>query len=95
MKYKEAVFLCIKYIEKNLKQELSAEIIAREIGYSVYHFSRIFKYEMGISLMEYVKERKLLSAAEDIMSGKRVLDTAIEYGYETHSGLQQNSIIRN
>lgn len=60
MKYKEAVFLCIKYIEKNLKQELSAEIIAREIGYSVYHFSRIFKYEMGITLMEYVKESFLV-----------------------------------
>lgn len=86
MKHKEAVFLCIKYIEKNLKQELSAEIIAKEIGYSIYHFSRIFKDEMGISLMEYVKERKLFNAAEDIMSGKRILDTAIEYGYETHSG---------
>lgn len=60
MKYKEAVFLCIEYIEKNLKNELSTEIIAGEIGYSVYHFSRIFKEEMGISLMEYVKERKLL-----------------------------------
>ena len=86
MKYKEAVFLCIKYIEKNLKQELSTEIISREIGYSVYHFSRVFKEEMGISLMEYVKERKLLRAAEEIISGKRILDTAIEYGYETHSG---------
>lgn len=86
MKYKEAVLLCVEYIEKNLKNELSTEVISREIGYSVYHFSRIFKEEMGISLMEYVKERKLLRAAEEIMSGKRILDTAIEYGYETHSG---------
>lgn len=86
MKYKEAVLLCVEYIEKNLKNELSAEIISREIGYSVYHFSRIFKEEMGISLMEYVKERKLLRAAEEIMSGKRILDIAVEYGYETHSG---------
>lgn len=86
MKYKEAVFLCIEYIEKNIKEELNTEIIAGKIGYSVYHFSRIFKEEMGISLMEYVKERKLLRAAEDIMSGKRILDTAIEYGYQTHSG---------
>ena len=86
MKYKEAVLLCVEYIEKNLKNELSTEIISREIGYSVYHFSRIFKEEMGISLMEYVKERKLLRAAEEIMSGKRILDAAIEYGYQTHSG---------
>ena len=41
---------------------------------------------MGVSLMEYVKDRRLLRAAEDIMSGKKILDVAIEYGYETHSG---------
>ena len=86
MKYKEAVFICIQYIEKNIKEELTIECIAKEIGYSVYHFSRIFKEEMGISLMEYVKDRKLLRAAKDIMFGKRILDTAIECGYQTHSG---------
>ena len=86
LKYKEAVFLCIQYIENNIKEELKAESIAKEMGYSVYHFSRIFKEEMGISLMEYVKDRRLLRAAEDIMSGKRILDVAIEYGYQTHSG---------
>lgn len=86
LKYKEAVFLCIQYIENNIKEELKAESIAKQMGYSVYHFSRIFKEEMGISLMEYVKDRRLLRAAEDIMFGKRILETAIEYGYQTHSG---------
>lgn len=86
MKYKEAVFLCIEYIENNIKEELKADSIAKKMGYSVYHFSRIFKEEMGVSLMEYVKDRRLLSAVEDIMFGKRILDVAIEYGYQTHSG---------
>ena len=86
MNYKDDLFLCIQYIENNIKEELKAESIAKEMGYSVYHFSRIFKEEMGISLMEYVKDRRLLRAAEDIMSGKRILDVAIEYGYQTHSG---------
>lgn len=68
LKYKEAVFLCIQYIENNIKEELKAESIAKQMGYSVYHFSRIFKEETGISLMEYVKDRRLLRAAEDYVT---------------------------
>ena len=86
LKYKEAIFSCIQYIEKNITEKLTAESIAKKVGYSVYHFSRIFKEQMGVSLMEYVKDRRLLRAAEDIILGKRILDVAIEYGYETHSG---------
>lgn len=86
MKYKEDIFLCIQYIENNIKEKFTVECIAKRMGYSIYHFSRIFKEQVGISLMEYVKERKLLRATEDIMLGKRIIDVAIEYGYETHSG---------
>ena len=86
LKYKEAVFLCIQYIENNITEKFTVEDISKKIGYSMYHFSRIFSEQMGVSIMEYVKERKLLRAAEDIMIGKRILDVAIEYGYETHSG---------
>lgn len=86
MKYNDAIFRCIQYIESNITEKLTAECIAKKMGYSVYHFSRIFKENMGVSLMEYVKDRKLLKAAEDIMNGKKILDVAIEYGYETHSG---------
>lgn len=86
LKYNDAIFVCIKYIENNITENLTAECIAKKMGYSVYHFSRIFKEQMGVSLMEYVKDRRLLRAAEDIMSGKKILDVAIEYGYETHGG---------
>lgn len=86
MKYKESLFSCLQYIEENIKEKLTTECIAKKMGYSEYHFSRIFKEEMGLSLMEYVKERRFIRAIEDIMSGKRILDVAIEYGYETHSG---------
>lgn len=86
MKYSEAVFSCIQYIENNITEKLTTECISKKMGYSTYHFSRIFKEQIGVSLMEYVKDRRLLRATEDIMLGKRILDVAIEYGYQTHSG---------
>lgn len=86
MKYSESIFSCIQYIEDNITENLTSEGIAREMGYSTYHFSRIFKEEIGVSLMAYVKDRKLLRATEDIILGERILDVAIKYGYETNNG---------
>ncbi len=86
MKYENAIFKCIDYIEKHIKEELTAEKIAKEVGYSVYHFSRIFKDEMGSSLMEYTKERRLVCASKELFQGKKIIDVAVEYGYQTHSG---------
>lgn len=77
------------YIEKNLKQKLSIEEIADNVGYSKFHFSRMFKQEMNISVMEYVKERKLIYASEAILQGHKILDVAIEYGWESHSGFNK------
>lgn len=86
MNYENIILLCVQYIEDNITEKLTVECISRRMGYSIYHFSRIFREQMGVSLMEYVKERKLFRAAEDIMIGKRILDVAVEYGYQTHSG---------
>ncbi|NSB13875.1 helix-turn-helix domain-containing protein [Clostridium beijerinckii] len=86
MKYNEVILLCIQYIEDNITEKITLECISKKMGYSTYHFSRVFKEQMSVSLMEYVKDRKLFRATEDIMLGKRILDVAVEYGYETHSG---------
>ena len=86
MKYSDSIFSCIQYIENNITENLSTEGIAKKMGYSTYHFSRIFKEQMGVSLMEYVKDRRLLRATEDIILGETILNAAIKYGYETNNG---------
>ena len=86
MDKKEIITESLVYIEKNLKQKISIEEIADYVGYSKFYFSRMFKQEMNISIMEYVKERKVISALESILQGNKILDVAIEYGWESHSG---------
>lgn len=75
-----------KFIDENLKNEFSLSDISSYAGYSAYHFSREFKRITGKSVMDYVRERKLLAAAKDIKKGKTVLETAIAFGFDTHSG---------
>ena len=86
MDKKEIITESLVYIEKNLKQKISIEEIADYVGYSKFYFSRMFKQEMNISIMEYVKERKVICALESILQGHKILDVAIEYGWESHSG---------
>ncbi|MDP4087419.1 MAG: AraC family transcriptional regulator, partial [Bacillota bacterium] len=89
MNYNDAIALCIDFIEKNIKNELSPEIISRACGYSTFHFSRVFNIYQGMTLMEYVKKRRLTLAAKDLFNGEKIIDIALEYGFETHNGFSK------
>ena len=86
MDKKKIIAESLGYIEKNLKRKINIEEVADCVGYSKFYFSRMFKQEMNISVMEYVKERKIICASESILQGTKILDVAIEYGWESHSG---------
>lgn len=75
-----------EYIEKHIDEVLTVAKIAGTVGYSEYHFSRIFRQETGVSVMEYVKSEKLRRASGDIRNGAKIVDTAVKYGWESHNG---------
>jgi len=76
----------LDYIDDNIKNEITATMIAEKAGYSAYHFSRVFTGAIGISVMSYVTWRKLQYALYDLSQGQKVIDVAMEYGFETHGG---------
>lgn len=71
LELKTIIFNSLKYIETNINEPIMAGDIAENAGYSLYHFSRMFKKQMGLSIMEYVKERKLIKASEEIVNGRK------------------------
>jgi len=75
-----------RYIENNLKCEFSLADISAYAGYSAYHLSREYKRLTGRSLMDYIRERKILEAANSIANGESILETALVYGFDTHAG---------
>ena len=76
----------IDYIEEHLTNDLSLETISEYAGVSDYHFRKIFFYISGISLNEYIKNRKLSEANKDLLQGEKVTDVAFKYGYESIDG---------
>lgn len=67
-------------------REYTIEELANIAHYSPDHFRRIFMEQMGIPIKQYMTRRKLEYARYDIFQGRRILDVALEYGFETHAG---------
>lgn len=67
-------------------EKLTPEMVAANAGYSLYHFCRVFQVCMDMSVMEYIRKRRLSLAATELFEGRRVIDIAFDYGFETQSG---------
>lgn len=50
MNYEHIIQTAIDYIDDNITSDLSSFMIAETAGYSVFHFSHVFKEMIGISL---------------------------------------------
>ncbi|GIK67346.1 MAG: AraC family transcriptional regulator [Chloroflexota bacterium] len=75
--------LAMQYIESHLAEELDFQKVAQLAGCSEYHFRRMFSFLSGMSLSEYIRCRRLSQAALDLRSGSKVIDLAVQYGYES------------
>lgn len=90
MDYVNSIQKSIDYIEENLKEELNVEFLAKLIGFSSYHFYRLFNAYVGIPVMQYIRRRRLLFVINDVVNnGGRIIDVAMEYGFNTHSGFSK------
>lgn len=74
----------IDYIEGNLYEELTPNKIAEQFYMSVSSLNSLFRTVCSLTLMEYVRNRRLsLSALELLDSDIHIIDLALKYGYET------------
>src|SRR5690554_6124867 len=76
----------IDYIENHLTDDLSLEVISKYAGVPDYHFRKIFFYLSGMTLSEYIKNRKLSEASMDLLCGEKVTDVSLKYGYQSMDG---------
>ena len=83
------MYRVMKYINENIKQKLSLEKTAALFGYSKWHFCENFKLFTGVPFVEYVRHRRMQLASIDVISGRKFVDIALDYGYETPGGFNK------
>jgi AraC-like DNA-binding protein len=82
----QIIIKAYKFIDEHLCDEFTLDEIARFVGYSSYHFARKFKEVTGKTIMEYVREKRICAAANEIKAGANICNTAMKYGFDTHAG---------
>jgi len=83
MEWLNAMNRAVEYIEDNITERLDIEKVAKIALSSAFHFQRMYHMITGITIGEYVRRRRLTLAAQDILSGEKIIDIALRYGYET------------
>lgn len=86
MEYESMIQSVLDEIDKRIMENIQADELARAVNYSTNHFRRVFIELTGTPFMNYVTHRKLEFALFHISQGKRVIDVAMDYGFETHAG---------
>ncbi len=80
----EGIKNALAYIESHLTEKIEIREIAKRAYLSPFYFQRIFAALCGTSVGEYIRNRRLTLAGEELASSDaKVIDIAAKYGYES------------
>ncbi len=79
-----AVEKAIDYMNKHLDRNITSEELARQVGYSPYHFSRIFKEITGIPPRHYLSALRIEKGKKVLLSSSEsILKTLLSTGFQS------------
>lgn len=80
----------IAYIEAHLLEDIRAEDVALAQSISPFYLQKGFRIMTGYSIGEYIRYRRLYSAALEVLSSSRkIVDIAYKYGYESPESFEK------
>ena len=63
-RYSPLTASCMEYVETHIKEKISLEEMARELGYTSYYLSGKFQKETGCSIGSHIKRQKVETAKQ-------------------------------
>lgn len=82
--WNEGIANAIAYIEENLTEDIDLNKIAEKAYVSSFYFQKIFNVLCGFTIGEYIRNRRLTLAAQELCSSHiKVMDAALKYGYDS------------
>ena len=82
LSYRNSLNKAFHYIDENLNENLSLDIISQIACFSPFHFHRIFKALTGETLNEYIGRRRIeKSAIELIHKSTTIEEVSLKYGF--------------
>ena len=84
-KYEEAILSTLIHIQTHLESDLNLDMLAEHVGFSAYHYHRIFREIIGEPMKEYIRRLRIERAAYRLkVSEETILHIALDAGFKTH-----------
>ena len=78
------------YIDANLSETLTCNLIAKKFHYSEYHFHRLFQYVTNMSVTDYIRHKRLHTVANELLNThKTVLHICLAHGFNNQRTFQR------
>lgn len=75
------------YIQNHINDKITLTDLANIAFFSPWYAHRLFKEYTGLTVAEYIRKIRLTEAAKQIKkSNARIIDVALEMGFESHDG---------
>lgn len=81
---KNIVLESIDFIEENLFDSLSLELLSKNTYLSKYHFHRVFLSSIGNSVMRFIRERRIIRSTHLLIySNETITSISFEHGFKS------------
>ena len=85
-KYTEKFIFICNYISCHCTEDLSLEEVASLVGFSKYHFARLFKQFANISFYKYVNKKRIATAETLLINPQlSITEVALRSGFSSPS----------
>lgn len=91
MDVSDIITTVVERVEEQLKSISSIDSLSSYLGYSKTYLNRLFSKVVGISVLDYIKLRKITEAILGFQSHRdNIVDIAFEYGFNSHEVFIRN-----
>ncbi|MBQ2889394.1 MAG: helix-turn-helix domain-containing protein [Clostridia bacterium] len=84
----------INYINRHFTSEITLDTLCEKFFVSKYHLCRIFKEATGLTVQEYIREKRLTYVASLKREGKSLTQASIEAGFSDYSSFYRAYVKR-
>lgn len=84
MEWTDVIQESVCYIEKHLTEDITIYDVANHVHVSPFYFHKGFRFLCGYSVMEYIRNRRLSLAGQELLTNDRsIMELAGKYGYDS------------
>ena len=81
IQFDKRIIPALQYIDQNLEEKITVTGLARQCHISPFHFQRIFRQSMGLTVTVYLQQQRMEMSKTLIRNGSKIARAALDTGF--------------